>query len=121
MSASKCVNAYIITIIFEFPSEEGDVGPFAWNKILWLYTNFVILSLVFLLFDFCVETFCLIDMSCTHYKVLLSKWCIWEINFCVKFEYVLSDPIFAFVFKECDIRNNFFIQLNSKQVTLVSR
>ena len=75
------MNAYIITIIFEFLSEEGDVGPFASNEILWSYTNFVILSRVFLLFDFRVEKFCLIDMSCTHYKVLLSKWCIWEINF----------------------------------------
>ena len=30
----ECVNALTITIINEFPCEEGDIGPFVSNKVL---------------------------------------------------------------------------------------
>ena len=45
---SKCIN---YTIIFDFPSEEGDIGPFVSNEVLWLkYKRCPSKSCYFLLF-----------------------------------------------------------------------
>ena len=44
----KCIN---YTIIFDFPSEEGDIGPFVSNEVLWLkYKLCPLKSCYFLLF-----------------------------------------------------------------------
>ena len=52
-----------MTIRYEFPSDEGDIGPFVSNEILWL-------NLVFLLFVFDVGMNYSIRMLCNRCIIL---------------------------------------------------
>ena len=86
MSATWYVNASTITILYEFPFEEGDIGPFVSNEILWLKYILCLLKLWF---------FC--------YLFLMWVWFFnWHVmqslhNGSIKFEHVFSDPACLFV------------------------
>ena len=59
-----------MTIIYEFPSEDADIGPFVSNEILHLKYTLCPLNLVFLHFVFGLDMVCLIGMLCNIWIIL---------------------------------------------------
>ena len=59
--------------MYEFLSEEGHIGPFVSNDILWLKCRLYPLKSCFSAYCFGLEMAFLIDMLCNHCVILLSK------------------------------------------------
>ena len=112
----ECVNASTITLIDEFPSEEGDIGSLVSNEILWLDNRLCPLKSCF-------------SANCFSSGKGLLKWHVMQSlhntfiqisafgkqKLWVKFEYVFSDPTCLFVWRECDTWNAITIKLSARQ------
>ena len=59
--------------MYEFPSEESDIGPFVSNEILWLKYKFCSLKSCFVQFVFDLDKVCLIGILYNHCIILLPK------------------------------------------------
>ena len=62
-----------MTIIYEFPSEDGDIGPLVSNKILWLKYKVCPIKSCFSAIFLDLDRVYLIGMLCNHCIILQSK------------------------------------------------